>query len=170
MTAKRLTRTALFGAVALIVFLVENAFPPLMSFAPGAKLGLSNAVVFLAIMMLGYTDAFAVLLIKLTLGSVFSGNVAALMYSAPAGLASFAVMALLYRFAFDRIGIPSISLFAAVVFNAVQLGIAGAISGVNLMGLLPVMLVAGVLAGFTVGLICWLTVRYIPEKILFSAR
>lgn len=32
------------------------------------------------------------------------------------------------------------------------------------------MLVAGVLAGFTVGLICWLTVRYIPEKILFSAR
>ena len=92
------------------------------------------------------------------------------MYSAPAGIASFAVMALLYRFAFDRIGIPSISLFAAVVFNAVQLGIAGAISGVNLMGLLPVMLVAGVLAGFTVGLICWLTVRYIPEKILFSAR
>ena len=168
--AKRLTRTALFGAVALIIFMVENAFPPLFAFAPGAKLGLSNAVIFLAVILLGYADAFSVLIVKLTFGSIFTGQISALMYSAPAGIASFAVTALLYRFAFDRIGIPSISLFSAVVFNIVQLVIAGLIAGVNLMTVLPVMLVAGVIAGLTVGLICWLTVRYLPTKILFYMR
>lgn len=163
---RRLTRTALFAALALIIFLVENAFPPLMAFAPGAKLGLSNAVILTAIILLGYADAAVVLLVKLLLGSVFAGNVSALLYSAPAAVAAYTVMALLYRFAFDRISIPGISLASAVAFNAVQLGIAGWIAGVNLMAILPVMLIASVLAGLLVGLVSWLVVRYIPKSII----
>lgn len=163
---KRLTRTALFAAIALIVFMVENAFPPLMAFAPGAKLGLSNAVILSALILLGYTDAFMVLLVKVLLGSVFSGNVSALLYSMPAALLSYATMAILYRFVFDKISIPSISLLSAVVFNGVQLGVAGYIAGVNLAGILPVMLLASVIAGLIVGMTSWLLVRYLPKKVL----
>lgn len=146
--------------------MVENAFPPLVAFAPGAKLGLSNAVILTALILLGYSDALIVLVVKVLLGSVFSGNIAALLYSAPAALLSYATMAVLYRFAFDKISIPSISLFSAVVFNGVQLGIASYIAGVNLVGILPVMLLASVIAGLIVGMTSWLLVRYLPKKIL----
>lgn len=146
--------------------MVENAFPPLMAFAPGAKLGLSNAVILSALILLGYTDAFMVLLVKVLLGSVFSGNVSALLYSMPAALLSYATMAILYRFVFDKISIPSISLLSAVVFNGVQLGVAGYIAGVNLAGILPVMLLASVIAGLIVGMTSWLLVRYLPKKVL----
>lgn len=165
---RRLTRTALFSALALIIFMVENAFPPLMSFAPGAKLGLSNAVILTAVIMLGYADAFTVMLVKLLLGAVFSGNVSALLYSAPAAVASYLVMVVLYEFVFDKISIPSISLVSAVAFNTVQLGVAGLIAGVNLAAILPVMLLASVVAGLIVGAAAWLVVRYIPRKIIFS--
>lgn len=164
MTAKRITRIALFTAIALIAFMIEAAFPPLFAFAPGAKLGLGNAVVLLAIVMLGYTDAFIVLLGKCFLGALFSGNIASILYSLPAGLAAFIVTALLYAFAFPHVGLMSISLASAVTFNAVQLGVACGITGVNIMGVLPLMLIASVAAGIVVGLAAWLTVRFLPPK------
>lgn len=165
MTAKRITRIALLTAVALIMFLVENAFPPLFAFAPGAKLGLGNAVILVALMLLGYSDALIVLLGKCFLGALFSGNAASLLYSMPAGLSSFAVMALLYGLLCPRIGLLSVSLAGAAVFNAVQLGVASLITGVNIMGVLPLMLVASTVAGVVVGLAAWLTVRLLPSKI-----
>ena len=164
MTTKRITRIALFTAIALIAFLIEAAFPPLFTFAPGAKLGLANAVVFTALILLGYGDALIVLISKCFLGALFSGNIASLMYSLPAGVAAFAVTAALYCFVFPHISIMSISLLSAVVFNAVQLGVASLITGVNIMGVLPLMLIASVAAGVVVGLATWLTVRLLPPK------
>lgn len=165
MSAKRITRIALFTAVALIMFMVENAMPPLLSFAPGAKIGLGNAVILVALILLGFTDALIVLILKCLLGSLFSGNMAALMYSLPSGLGSFIVMTVLYGLVFPKISIMSISLAGAVVFNMIQLFVAGLITGVNLMGILPLMLIASVMAGVTVGIAAYLTVRYLPKSI-----
>lgn len=166
MTAKRMTRIALFTAIALIMFMVENAFPPLFAFAPGAKLGLGNAVILTALVLLGYSDALAVLLLKCFLGALFSGNAASLLYSLPAGLVSFAVMAGLYAFVFPHVSVMSISLTGAVAFNTVQLFVACLITGVNIMGVLPLMLIASICAGVVVGLAAWLTVRYLPPSVL----
>lgn len=161
---KRLTLTALFSAIALIVFMLENVCPPLFPFAPGVKLGLANAVVFAALILLGYYEALGVLLVKCVLGSVFGGNLFAIVYALSGGIASFAVTAILYRFVFPHVGIVGISLVSAVVFNTVQLAVACAIAGVNLMGLLPLMLVASLAAGTVVGFAVWLTVKKLPRR------
>lgn len=39
-TARKIVLTAVFAAASLVMFMVENLFPPL--FVPGAKAGLSN--------------------------------------------------------------------------------------------------------------------------------
>ena len=83
-TARRIAADALFSALGLITFLIENLFPPL--FIPGAKMGLSNIFSLSALVLYGPVDAFAVIVVRTVLGSLFAGNVAALMYSFTGGV------------------------------------------------------------------------------------
>jgi uncharacterized membrane protein len=47
----KITLTAILSALALITFLIESLFPPL--FIPGARLGLANLFILIAIVILG---------------------------------------------------------------------------------------------------------------------
>lgn len=164
-TTKRLTRVALMTAAALLLHLVEAMLPPLFPAAPGAKLGLSNLVTMMALVLLGYADAFAVLLIRCLLGSVFAGNVSSLMYALPAGIAAFGVQALLYALLWRVISLPTLGLIGAVVHNTVQVCVASLAVRTFLWGLLPFMAAAGAVAGVCMGLITWLTVKYLPPRV-----
>jgi len=162
---QRITRLALFTAAALILTLVENALPPLLIFAPGARMGLANAVILTALILFGPIDAVVVLVAKCLLGALFAGNPAALLYSVPAGVISFALQYLSYQFFFPKISLMSISLSGAVAHNMTQLLIASLIFGVNLFYVLPLTLIASVIAGLFVGLSAYFTVKYLPKSV-----
>ena len=55
MNIRRLTRCALWAAVALIIFVVESYIPPIIP-VPGFKLGLANVVTLAAIYTVGRKD------------------------------------------------------------------------------------------------------------------
>lgn len=165
MAIKRLTRIALFTSIALILSLVENALPPLLVFAPGAKMGLSNVVSLIALIILGYSDAFIILIARCILGAIFGGNVSALLYSLPAGLFSLSAQLLLYHFLFKHISILAISFIGAVIHNFVQIVVASLIVGVNLLAVLPLMLLASVVAGIFVGIVTFFIIKYLPSKV-----
>lgn len=164
MQAKRITRIALFTAAALLLNLVESMLPPVLPFAPGAKMGLSNLVTLVAFIILGYTDAYLILLLRCLLGSMFAGNMSALIYSVPAGLLSLTVQILLYHFLFRFVSIMGISFIGAVIHNAVQVMVASIIVKTNLMAMLPFMLLASVIAGLFVGITAFLIIKYLPKK------
>jgi len=161
---------ALLVAAAAAISLVENAFPPLIPVAPGAKLGLSNVAPLAALVLLGVPDAFAVMLIKCLLGAALSGGLSGLMYSVPAGLAALCVEVLLFKLAFGKTSLAMISLMGATVFNAVQWLAAVVITGVNLMALLPPLLFAGVLAGAFTGLLTYYIINKLPYSVFRSGR
>ena len=165
MQTKRITRIALFTAVALLLHLVESMLPPLMPFAPGAKLGLSNLATLTALVLLGPIDAFAVLLLRCLLGAVFGGNPAALLYSVPAGVLSLAAQILLYTFALRFVSLTGISLLGAAVHTVTQVVVASLTVHTNLAAMLPLMLAASLAAGLFVGLTAWLTVKYLPKRV-----
>ena len=73
----KISLCALLSAFALISFVLEGLFPPL--FRPGARMGLSNVFILIAIYFLGAKYALAVLVIKTVLGSLFGGNISAIM-------------------------------------------------------------------------------------------
>ena len=81
MSAKRLARLSVLTAVALIIFIVElqipNPFP-----IPGIKLGLANIVTVYAVYRYRALEVAMMVGVRITLGSVFSGNIMALLYSA----------------------------------------------------------------------------------------
>lgn len=159
---RRVTTLALLVCVALIAGLVENAFPPLMPLAPGAKLGLGNIAPLLALIMLSVGDAYLVMLVKCLLGALVSGGVTGLMYSVPSGVLALTVEVLLFLLAFDRMSVAMISLIGAVAFNAAQLGVATAVTGVSMLPLLPLMMTAGLLAGAFTGLLAYTLIKKAP--------
>lgn len=165
MRTKRITRIALMTAVALLLNLVESMLPPMLPYAPGAKIGLGNLVTLVAFVLLGYADAYLILALRCLLASVFGGNVSALIYSVPAGFISLAVQILLYHFLFGFVSIMSISFAGATVHNAVQVAVASAVVKTNLMAMLPFMLAASIVAGLTVGITAFLIIKYLPKKV-----
>ena len=93
MDVKRLARLAMLTAAALIIFIVElqipNPFP-----IPGIKLGLANIVTVYAVYRYRAAEVAMLVAVRITLGSVFSGNVMALLYSACGSLFCLAGMLL----------------------------------------------------------------------------
>ncbi len=170
MRTKRITRIALFTAVALLLNLLESLLPPLLPYAPGAKMGLGNVVTLTALILLGYTDAYLILLLRCFLGSVYGGNLTALLYSVPAGIAALTVQLLLYHFLYRFVSIMGISFLGAVVHNAVQVAVASAMVGVNLSLMLPFMLLASIIAGLFVGITAFFLVKYMPPKVYLQPK
>ena len=164
MTAKRITRLALFVAAAFVLAIIENALPPMLAFAPGAKMGLSNVVSLVALVVLGVTDAYFVLVARCLMSAVVSGNYFALAYSLTAGIVSLSLETLLIKTLAERLSIVSISFIGALAHNLTQLAVAGLIVKTNLVFALPLTLLASVVAGLTVGAAAYFTIKFLPER------
>ena len=150
-SVKKTVFTAVLACLALITFMIESLFPPII--VPGAKLGLSNFFILTALIFLGSFEAVAVFLIKIVLGSIFSGNISALLYSLPSGAVSLAVEIFLIRKI--KTSVLSASALGAIINNAVQLTVFVLITNtVGLYAYLPYLLLIGLLAGAFNGVLC----------------
>ena len=78
MRVKRLTRCALLTAIALAIFVLEAQIPIPFP-VPGMKLGLSNIITLFALFSFGWKDALAIVVIRILLGNLASGQVMALL-------------------------------------------------------------------------------------------
>jgi len=164
-----IARIAVYAVIALLLFIIESLFPPIIPIAPFAKIGLANIVTLLAIVTLGHWEAGVVLGVRCLLGALYSLNPFSLMYSLSGGIATYAVMCLLYRFLCPRISLLSVSVAGAIAHNLAQAFVAVLLmNSVNFVLLLPLMLPLGVIAGLTTGAACLLLVKFLPQKLFFA--
>lgn len=164
MKTKRIVLLAVFCAMALTTFMIENLFPPL--FVPGAKMGLANVFVLLAILLLSPTDALVVVIVKTTLGCLFA-NPSAIVYSLVAGLCSWLVMVLLVEFLQQKLSVIAISICSAVCHNIAQLLVFCAISQTpQMIFYLPHLTICGVVAGIIVGIAVFAVVKVLSKNTL----
>lgn len=91
---EHLVKLSMFAAIALVIFIVEAQFPSPVLYIPGMKLGLANAVTLFLLSEYTKKDAFAVLMVRIFLGSFFAGQMTSLIYSLAGGILSFMVMIL----------------------------------------------------------------------------
>ncbi len=89
---RRLVNLSLFSAIALTIFILEAQIPSPFVYIPGMKLGLANIVTLYLLSAYSKKDAFMVLMVRIILGSVFAGQIPALIYSLAGGIMSFAAM------------------------------------------------------------------------------
>lgn len=152
MKTKKLTQLALLTCLSLIIFLVEAQIPNPIPI-PGAKLGLANIVTVYAIFFFRPGEVLLMILSRIILGSIFSGNLMSLFYSLAGGLLCFLVMLLAKRFlSTEQIWVCSV--FGSIAHNCGQILVAMFIAGSwRMIYYLPYLLISGVLAGLFTGLV-----------------
>ncbi len=149
--ARRLTLLALLTAIALTIFMAEAQLPPILPI-PGVKLGLANIVTVYAMFALGPGDAMMILLCRVFLGSVFSGQMMTLFYSLAGGVLSWLVMLLLRRVLTLR-QMWLCSPIAGIFHNLGQLLAALVLMGTwTVLAYLPYLIIAGAISGVFTGL------------------
>lgn len=162
MTAKRIAELAVLTAVSLIIFIVElqipNPFP-----IPGIKLGLANIITVYAVYRYRAYEAALIVTVRLLLGSIFSGNVAALIYSASGAALCLAGMLLLHR-VIDEKHLWLASVFGALLHNTGQMLAALLVTQTpGLIAYFPFLIVSGCLSGAFTGLCAQIVVKRIRK-------
>ncbi|AIY82305.1 MAG: Gx transporter family protein [Clostridium baratii] len=144
---------SLLVGMALILFIIEGMIPvPFIT--PGAKLGLANLVIMIAVYTLGsYKEAFTVLFLRLLLSTMLGGSISTLMYSAAGGILSFIIIIIVKELGGKYVSIIGVSAAAAVFHNIGQLIVASLIlKNIGVFLYLPILSIAGIGTGIFVGI------------------
>lgn len=148
---RRLTTMALLTAIALTIFMVEAQIPSPVPI-PGIKLGLSNIITVYAVFALGPGAAGLILAVRIFLGSVFAGQMSAILYSGAGGLCAILTTILLRRVLKPN-QLWAAGALGAIAHSCGQMAMAVVLTGTpGLVLYLPIMLVCSIITGLFTGL------------------
>ena len=155
---QKLTLASLLTAAGLVVFVIEAQLPPLTTI-PGIKPGLSNAFTMLTLFWVGPGWALGTMLVRVSLGSLITGQTMAFFYSISGGLTAFVIMCALKRPLGEQ-KLWVLSAFGAMGHNLGQMAAALIITRTQaLLYYLPVLMVSGIVTGIFTGLCAQLVSR-----------
>ncbi|KXS36684.1 MULTISPECIES: Gx transporter family protein [unclassified Candidatus Frackibacter] len=160
---KRLLYISLFASLAVVVHMIE-ALIPTSIIVPGAKLGLSNIMILLSLVLFGYSAGFQVLLLRTIISSFLIGTFMTTSFylSLAGGLLSFTLMALAYKYLNDKFSLIGVSLLGAVAHNVGQILVAYLIiDNWGIIYYLPYLLLFALPTGIFIGL----AVIYLEEHL-----
>lgn len=157
----RVAHCGILIALALIFSYVE-ALVPISVGVPGVKLGLANLVVLFGLTFLRPGEVLAISLARILLSGFLFGNGISILYSLCGGLLSFAVMCLMLRA--KGFSMTGVSIAGGVSHNIGQILCAAFIvRSAKLLWYLPVLIIAGVIAGFLMGILFSAVRRALPD-------
>lgn len=155
---KRLTLCGILSAIALTIFVVEAQIPVVIAL-PGIKLGLANTVTLFALLYLSARETFAVLIIRIILGAIFTGQPSIILYSLSGGIICLFLEAILLKLLGKKY-ICEISAMGAMVHNTVQVLCAALVTGtLSVFYYLPPLLFAAIITGSFCGMCVMLTAK-----------
>lgn len=147
-----------FSAFAAILSYIEVIISFGM-FIPGVKLGLANIAIVVVLYIYGYKYALFVNVIRIIVVGLLFTNAFSIAFSLAGALISFVVMLLLKKLdVFSPLGV---SVAGGVSHNIGQLLIASFIvSSYSVMNYIPVLMIAGIICGFIIGITSIGVIRY----------
>ena len=152
----------IFLALALICSYVESLIPFYFGI-PGVKLGLTNVVIVLLLYCVGTKEAFCVSVLRIVLAGFLSGNMFSILYSSAGGVLSFLVMVLLKRT--GKFSVLPVSVSGGIFHNIGQIVVAAlVVENYNIFYYLPVLLIAGFLTGFLIGIAAKETIVRVGDR------
>ena len=155
---QKLTLAALLTAAGLVVFVIEAQLPPLTAI-PGIKPGLSNVFTMLTLFWVGPGWALGTMFVRVSLGSLLTGQTMAFFYSLSGGFAAFLVMWAL-RKPLGEQKLWVLSAFGAMGHNLGQMAAAVITLGNTMvLGYLPFLLAVSLFTGTLTGFVSALLFR-----------
>lgn len=150
-TARFVALCGMLTALAFLLSYVETLIPVNLG-VPGVKLGLANLVTMVSLYLLGARTAAVIALVRVVLTGFTFGSLSMMMYSLAGAALSLLLMALCRKR--DWFGTIGVSIIGGVGHNVGQLSVAAAVVETSaVFYYLPVLLVAGTVAGAFIGLL-----------------
>ncbi|MBQ6251294.1 Gx transporter family protein [Ruminococcus sp.] len=163
MKAHKLARLALLTALALIIFIIELRIDIIP--IPGAKLGLANIITVYAVYKYSAKETAMIVFARVLLGSIFGGNISAIMYSLVGAICCLTGMLIVKRIVpLKYIWLSSI--IGAILHNTGQMIVAVMVMrSFAVLSIYPFLIITGCIAGAFTGLCAqFLISRKLIEK------
>lgn len=147
----KIAKMAMLVALAMIFSYVESLIP--INFGVlGMKLGIANLVTVTGLCFLEVPEVLLVVVMRILLTGFLFGNGMSIIYSLAGGILSLLVMAVIRKVkGFSIIGV---SIAGGITHNIGQILVAAvAVENIKLVYYLPVLLIAGTVTGFLIGIV-----------------
>lgn len=149
---RKLVFLSLLVSLGLALSILES-FMPIPFVAPGAKLGLSNMVVLVTLVIFGFKEALAVGVLKSMLFSLATGSISSLFYSLSGSVLSCITMYIVYFYFSNIYSLIGVSIFGAVAHNLAQVSVASLMmKNLKIFSYFPILLLTSLFTGYFVGL------------------
>lgn len=166
MNTKKIAYLGLLIALAFVFSYIEFLIPVNIG-VPGAKLGLANLVIIVALYTLNEKDAFVLSMIRIVLVGFTFANLASMLYSLSGGILSFVVMVLAKKT--KKLSITGVSVLGGVFHNVGQIIMAiWVVKTASLIYYLPVLLVSGIIAGVAIGVLGGMVTKRIKRIVIWN--
>lgn len=151
MKTKKIAYLGLLIALAFVFSYIEFLIPVNIG-VPGAKLGLANLVVIVALYTLGEKDAFLLSMVRIVLVGFTFANMASMIYSLAGGAFSYLAMVIARKT--KLLSMTGVSVLGGVFHNVGQVTVAILVlETASLVSYLPVLLIAGTVSGVVIGML-----------------
>ncbi len=149
---KKLIFLSLLVSVGLALSIIESMMPvPFV--APGAKLGLSNVVILITLVIFGFKEALTVGCLKSIIFTLATGSISSLFYSLSGSLLSCIIMYVIYNKFSKVFSLIGVSIFGAVAHNFAQVLVASLMmNNFKIFSYFPILLLTSLFTGYFVGL------------------
>ena len=165
MNPKRVAFLGLFIALAFVMSYIEFLLPISMGI-PGAKIGLANLVIVVALFCIGKKDAFILSAIRVLLVGLTFGNMAMTIYSLAGATLSFGAMLVAKRI--KKLSVTGVSVVGGVFHNIGQIIVAMIIMETSgLIYYLPFLLVVGTISGVVIGVVASMIIVRVQKSLRF---
>lgn len=152
MKSSKVAQMGLMIALAFVLSYLESLLPIQLGI-PGAKLGLANIVVLIAIVQFGEKEALFLTIARTVLSGLTFGSLYSMAYSLSGGILSTIIMSLMHKF--KKFSIIGISVAGGVTHNMGQLLIAMIVlKSLDLKYYTGFLTLCGVLTGVIIGIVC----------------
>lgn len=169
---KKMVFLSILVAIGLALSVVESAIPlPIM--IPGARLGLSNMVVLVTLVIFGLKEGILVAILKSIVLMLVTGSVSSFIYSLSGAILSSVSMSFSYKYASNIFSLIGISIIGALFHNFAQVSMASLMMGnIRMYTYLPFLMLISLFTGYFVGLSSIFIIKNLKSnfKILFENK
>ena len=153
MKTKKMVFLGLMVGYSLILYILETYIPnPFIVFFPGAKLGLTNIITLVSLLIFGFKETFIIVTVRVILSSIFAGPMSYLLFSIGGAYLSLIVMFLVNKI--KGLSVIGVSIAGAIAHNIGQLLVASIlVENFLMITYLPFMLATSLVTGLFVGIV-----------------
>lgn len=156
--SRKLAYSSMVAAFAIVLSYVEFLIPFNIGI-PGAKLGLANFAILIALYYIGAGEAAVINLVRIIVVGLLFGNLISICFSIAGAVVSFAIMCLFKKL--KLFSVIAVSIAGGVSHNIGQIIVASIlVSNYGALIYTPVLIVTGIITGAIIGLlVMWLDKR-----------